>query len=100
MKFPFVLSRRLRLLIRMRLTLPSKSYLNFGFAEFPEQVFESRFSCFVVVGKQNHLVVGDGPSVAGEFVELLSGDFFAAEADGGGGIRHSQVGILRVEFPF
>ena len=62
---------------------PSKSHLHLGFTEFPQQVFESRFSFFVAVGHQEDAVVGELAGEAGEFVELLGSDFVAAEAHGG-----------------
>ena len=57
--------------------------LNLGFGEFPKQVFEAVFSFLVTVWHQQNTVVGELAGEAGEFFELLGGDFIAAESDVG-----------------
>ena len=53
------------------------------FAEFPEQILEPRLSLLITVRHQEDAVVAELAGKAGEFFELFSGDFVAAEADSG-----------------
>ena len=57
---------------------PAESDLHPDFAEFPQQIFEASFTFFVAVGNKEDAVGGELAGEAGEFVELLSGDFVAA----------------------
>ncbi len=50
---------------------------------FPQEVFESGFPCFVIVGDEQDSVVGELVGDEVEFAELFSGDVVGAEAGGG-----------------
>lgn len=55
--------------------------MNQCFTKFSQKILEADFAFFIAVGHEEDTIVGELAGETGEFVELLGGDFVAAEAD-------------------